>query len=107
MKFLLLHRLDRSDAAVCDTDDDALRRWIDELDARGAILIGDRLSPPSTAATVTARQGQTVVVDGPFAETKEQIVSLDVLDWPTWPMRSSWRPRPGRGTIEVRPMLTP
>ena len=41
---------------------------------------GDELAPTQAATTVRVRDGQTVVTDGPFAETKEQLGGYFVLD---------------------------
>jgi len=54
--------------------------WDEMLQARGARLGGHELAPPSTARTVSVRDGETLVTDGPFAETKEFIGGFDVLE---------------------------
>jgi hypothetical protein len=41
----------------------------------GNMLAGDALQPTTTATTVRVRKGETLVTDGPFAETKEQLGS--------------------------------
>ena len=43
--------------------------WVEEMDGRGVRLLGRELDLPETAATVRVRGGQTLVTDGPFAET--------------------------------------
>ena len=55
-------------------------KWIDEMDARGVRLFGRELDLPSTAATVRVRNGETLVTDGPFAETKEFMAGFDLLE---------------------------
>lgn len=57
-----------------------LPEWIEEMDRRGVRLLGRELDLPEEAATVRVREGETLVSDGPFAETKEFIAGLDVLD---------------------------
>jgi hypothetical protein len=57
-----------------------LPRWIEEMDGRGARLFGRELDLPETAATVRVRDGETLVTDGPFAETKEFIAGFDLLE---------------------------
>jgi hypothetical protein len=57
-----------------------LPRWIEEMDNRGVRLLGRELDFPETAATVRVRDGETLVTDGPFAETKEFVAGLDLLD---------------------------
>src|SRR6187431_1661356 len=51
-----------------------------ELGASGALGAGYELESPKTARTVRVRDGETLVTDGPFAETKEQIGGVIVLD---------------------------
>ena len=53
--------------------------WIQEMDGRGVRLLGRELDLPETAATVRVRDGQTLVTDGPFAETTEFIAGIDVV----------------------------
>jgi hypothetical protein len=52
--------------------------WAEEMDRRGVRLLGRELDLPQTAATVRVRGGETLVTDGPFAETKEFIAGLGV-----------------------------
>jgi hypothetical protein len=55
-------------------------RWVREMDGRGVRLFGRELDLPETAATVRVRDGQTLVSDGPFAETKEFIAGFDLME---------------------------
>jgi hypothetical protein len=57
-----------------------LPRWIEEMDGRGVRLFGRELDLPETAATVRVRDGETLVTDGPFAETKEFMAGFDLLE---------------------------
>jgi len=57
-----------------------LPRWIEEMDGRGVRLLGRELAFPETAATVRVRDGETLVTDGPFAETKEFVAGFDLLE---------------------------
>ncbi len=54
--------------------------WVEEMEGRGVRLLGRELDLPQTAATVRVRDGQTLVTDGPFAETKEFIAGFDLLE---------------------------
>ncbi|MGP7998911.1 MAG: YciI family protein [Streptosporangiaceae bacterium] len=54
--------------------------WIEEMAGRGVRLLGRELDLPQMAATVRVRGGETLVTDGPFAETKEFIAGFDVLE---------------------------
>ena len=54
--------------------------WVDENDAAGRRLRGAALAPPSSATTVRIRNGEALITDGPFAETREVIVGFDLLE---------------------------
>jgi hypothetical protein len=54
--------------------------YIEEMERRGVRLLGRELDLPETAATVRVRDGETLVSDGPFAETKELVAGIDLLD---------------------------
>jgi hypothetical protein len=57
-----------------------LPAWIEEMDSRGVRLLGRELDLPQTAVTVRVRGGETLVTDGPFAETKEFVAGLDIFE---------------------------
>ena len=81
MKYLMLIRADGLPASeelvVMQRE---LHGWEEEMNGRGARLLGRELDLPETAATVRVRDGQTLVTDGPFAETKEFIAGFDLLE---------------------------
>jgi hypothetical protein len=52
----------------------------DELRKNGHLLAEEPLQPPSTAVTVGWNNGKVVVTDGPYAETKEQLGGIQVLE---------------------------
>ena len=54
--------------------------YIEEMERRGVRLLGRELDLPETAALVRVRDGETLVSDGPFAETKELVAGIDLLD---------------------------
>ncbi|HEY6593010.1 MAG TPA: YciI family protein [Asanoa sp.] len=62
------------------TPEPDIEAWVADNDARGRRLDGNVLSPPSAATTVRVRDGELLVSDGPFAETKEVIVGYDLLE---------------------------
>src|SRR5215469_3359294 len=57
-----------------------LPAWVKDVDSRGVRLFGRELDLPDTAATVRVRDGETLVTDGPFAETKEFVAGFDLLE---------------------------
>jgi len=54
--------------------------WVKEMDGRGVRLLGRELDLPEATTTVRVRDGETLVTDGPFAETKEFMAGFDVLE---------------------------
>jgi hypothetical protein len=54
--------------------------WVEAMDGRGVRLLGRELELPDKAMTVRVRGGETLVSDGPFAETKEFLAGLDLLE---------------------------
>ena len=71
------------------------------------LVASNRLKPTSAATAVRITEGQTKVLDGPFAETKEQLGGYYLIDVPDLDAALSWAARcPGAryGTIEVRPI---
>jgi hypothetical protein len=79
MKYLMFVCTDpEPDTDTADVPDVDL--WAAENDARGRRLEGNVLAPKSAATTVRVRNGELLVSDGPFAETKEVIVGYDLLE---------------------------
>jgi hypothetical protein len=70
------------------------------------VLGGDELAPTATATTVRVRDGETVVSDGPFAETKEALGGYFVLECETMEEAldlAARIPAAENGAVEVRP----
>ena len=73
----------------------------------GVMVGGERLRPTSTATTVRVRGGKTEVLNGPYAETREQLGGYYLIDVPDLDAALSWAarcPTSAMGTIEVRPI---
>jgi len=108
MKYMLIHTVDESTIPATRTGgkEKALDAWIEEMTARGVVLDGARLRPVSDATSVRrTADGATVVTDGPFAETKEQIAGYDVVECPdldTAVAVAAAHPTTEVGAIEVR-----
>jgi len=69
----------------------------------------NRLRPTSAATAVRIANGQTKLLDGPFAETKEQLGGYYIVDVPDLDAALSWAarcPAARYGTVEVRPIWT-
>ena len=74
----------------------------------GNFVAGDALQPTSTATTVRVRDGETLVTDGPFAETKEQLGGyylVDAKDADEALAIAARIPGARHGSIEVRPLM--
>ena len=78
-----------------------------DLRAAGKLLAGEPLEPTATASTVRVRDGKTLVTDGPFAETREQLGGYYLIDVPDLDAALKWAariPSAETGSIEVRPI---
>jgi hypothetical protein len=79
-----------------------------EAMAKAGILVGsERLQPASEAATVRIRGERTQVLDGPYAEAKEQIGGFHLIDVPDRETALDWAarcPSALAGRVEVRPV---
>jgi hypothetical protein len=70
-------------------------------------VASNRLRPTAAATTVRTTDGQMKVLDGPFAETKEQLGGYYLIDVPDLDAALSWAnrcPAARYGTVEVRPV---
>ncbi|MFC5502039.1 YciI family protein [Lysinimonas soli] len=106
MEYLLFIATD-SEAETYDPAQDNIEEWVTELEASGARKHGDRLRPPADATTVRVRNGELLVTDGPFAETKEWIAGYDVLECADLDEAiaiAAKHPMARFGRIEVRPV---
>jgi hypothetical protein len=109
MKYVLLICDDEVDAPSNEElDADPVHQaWIADLERRGARLGGARLRPVVDATTVRVRDGETLVSDGPFAETKDfvgGIVILECEDLDEAITITAGHPYARRGSIEIRPV---
>ena len=85
----------------------AYARFTREVRERGVLQAGEALEPTSTATTVRIRNDQTLVTDGPFAETKEALGGfylLDCRDLDEALEAAAKIPGARSGSIEVRPI---
>jgi hypothetical protein len=79
-----------------------------EVQKRGLLIGGEPLQPTTTAKTVRIRRGQTLITDGPFAETKEQLAGSYVLnckDLDEAIEMATRIPDAVYGSIEIRPVM--
>ena len=85
----------------------AYKAYTEALVQAGVYVGSNRLRPVSTATTVKVVDGKTQVLDGPYADSKEQLGGYYLIDVPDLDAALSWAarcPGAGHGTIEVRPI---
>jgi hypothetical protein len=81
--------------------------FADEARAAGVLAGGEELGATSGATTVRIRDGQALVTDGPYAETKEALGGFFLLECASWDDALDWAAKiPGAesGAVEVRPV---
>jgi hypothetical protein len=69
---------------------------------------GDGLQPTATATTLRVRDGERMLTDGPYAETKEQLGGYYALECKDLDEALAWAariPEAKTGAIEVRPVI--
>ncbi|MBS1910677.1 MAG: YciI family protein [Bacteroidetes bacterium] len=88
----------------------AFGHYIQALRDAGVHAGGAGLQLPETATTIVYRDGERLVQDGPYADTKEQLGGFVIINVPDLDTALEWAARcptaPGRA-IEVRPNLAP
>jgi hypothetical protein len=110
MRYMLMFWDDDFAEALADlgaADVTAIRSWVDEMTGRGIRLHGSALAYASEARIVRVRDGETLVSDGPYAETKEQIGGYDVIecaDLDTAIRVAAAHPLASTATVEIRPL---
>ncbi|ATJ82359.1 YciI family protein [Halomonas beimenensis] len=112
MKYVaLVYYQERLIDAMTERDWQALNRecvaGVERLTEQGHFLAGQALQPVESATCIQVRDGEVLLSDGPFAETKEQLAGFYLLDARDLneALRLASRIPPARfGTIEVRPV---
>ena len=87
----------------------AYRAYTEALTKAGALKGSNRLGPTSAATTVKLANGKPQVLDGPYADTKEQLGGYFLIDVADLDAALSWAarcPAAGHGVVEVRPVWT-
>jgi hypothetical protein len=79
-------------------------QWFEKYSKAGKVVGGEELRGPSTATTVSRKDGRIVVTDGPFIESKEVIGGFAVIEVAdldeALAMAKEWP-----GTVEIRPVV--
>ena len=79
-------------------------KWFEKYTKAGKVLGGEELQGPSTATTVSRRNGKLTVTDGPFIESKEVIGGFAIIEVAdldeALAIAKEWP-----GTVEIRPIV--
>jgi hypothetical protein len=106
MRYMLIHAADPDLASEWDDEAQAsFSSWIEETIRSGVNLQGSRLRPTADATTIKIRDGELIITDGPYAETKEQVAGYDVLECASLDEAVRWasrHPHSWLGSVEVR-----
>jgi hypothetical protein len=109
---LLIHGDEKGWWSLSEEDQAALMQeygvFTAAIHSSGAYVGGNQLQPTSSAAIVRVRDGEQVVTDGPFAETKEQLGGYYLIDVESLDEALEWAakiPSARDGSIEVRPLM--
>jgi hypothetical protein len=112
MRYLLLiYSEEQTTPPSQEVGDAVMAEWTAYTEAirkSGVYLAGDALQPSQTATTVRLKEGERVVTDGPFAETREVLGGYYLIDVPDLDSALDWAAKcPGAkyGSMEVRPIM--
>ena len=115
MKYMLLMYANESAVPETPEEQQAVSQTVwfalmKEMKDAGVLLSNTGLSPVANATTVRIREGKTLITDGPFAETHEQLGGFFLLDCKDLDEALRWAakiPSAALGSIEVRPLWSP
>jgi hypothetical protein len=114
MKFMLLLWGDEDQWTGMSEEEAAadMARWDEytsQLVAAGAMASGEALQPSPTSKTLRIENGERIVTDGPYAETKEQLGGFYVIDVESFDDALEWAsklPSLDYGSTEIRPVMS-
>jgi hypothetical protein len=115
MRYMLLvytneAEMERATADLMKLVAEGHRKVMEEARRAGVFVVAEKLAPTASATTVRVVDGQSLVIDGPFAETKEQLAGYYVLECRDLDEAIDWARRlptecgGGIGSVEIRPM---
>lgn len=115
MKYLLLMYADPSIGSDYSEQElqaqgEAWIVYLQEATAAGVLLSNGGLAPAATATTLRIRDGKTLITDGPFAETHEQVGGYSVLECKDLDEAIRWAqkiPTAKYGSVEICPLWSP
>lgn len=86
----------------------AYMAYVDSMTKAGVLKSSTGLQPTSTATTVRVANGKAQVLDGPYADSKEQLGGFHIIDVADLDAALSWAarcPTALHGVVEVRPIM--
>ena len=104
---LLIYEDDAKRVAHMDDWMPTCAAYAQAMQKAGIYVTGNRLRGVTTATSVSVRDGKTHVIDGPYAEAKEQLGGFHIIDVPDIDTALAWAarcPSASRGSVEVRPV---
>ena len=113
MQYLLFYYGDENAHAALSQEEmgGVMKAWFkydEELRKAVKVIAGDSVQPTSTATTVRSENGKTIISDGPFAETKEQLGGFYLIDAEDLDVAIEWAGKMANlattGSVEVRPI---
>jgi hypothetical protein len=107
MRYLLTYAADPDlDSEWGEEAQAAFSSWLEEVIRSGISMQGSGLRPAGDATTIKIRDGELIITDGPYAETKEQVAGYDVLEYADLDEATdaaAKHPMARLGILEVRP----
>jgi hypothetical protein len=85
----------------------AYRAYMEAMAKAGVLRTSHGLQPTTVSTTVRTRDGKTQVLDGPYADTKEQLGGFHIIEVPDLDAAIAWAgrsPTALHGSVEVRPV---
>ncbi|BDI28941.1 hypothetical protein CCAX7_009920 [Capsulimonas corticalis] len=112
MKYAILIYLDEQKRAAMTQQDiqetsGAFKAYTQALMESGAFVSATGLQSSASASTVRVQDGERLVQDGPYADAKEQLGSIYVVETPDLDSALEWAarcPATSMGVLEVRPL---
>lgn len=107
MKYAILNYANEQDYATGKIHPPAFVAYAQALSEAGVMVVATGLQPTRTATTVRVQDGQRSVQDGPFADTKEQLGGVYIIDVPDLDTALEWaarNPAASLAGVEVRPI---
>ena len=108
MQYLVSVIFDETDGLATPAEMEAIDAFNDRLQAEGNWVFAGGLGSPSTATVIDNRDGQALITDGPFLESKEYLVGFWIMEAPDLDMALKLAAAGSKACnrkVEVRPFL--